>query len=179
MSKRPDDRYPSITIFATALREAIEASDAPPPRLPVSLRAVALEPEVALESQVAPATEPVTEPVLERAPVFERERERIFERAPVVESVPGLEPAGRETLRLIRKTRRKIRGGRSGTVLLALAAVAAFAWFSPATRGRTRAAWIRASAEARRMSVDARRAVEGASTRRRQASSASAGVSMP
>jgi serine/threonine protein kinase len=55
---------------------------------------------------------------------------------------------GRDTRRFIRRAHRKMRTRRSGSVLVALAAVAAFAWFSPPTRDATRAVWRRARAEA-------------------------------
>ncbi len=57
-------------------------------------------------------------------------------------------PSERDTMKFIRKPRVKIRARRSGRVLLALAAAAAFAWFAPPTRRTTRALWHRASAEA-------------------------------
>ena len=70
-------------------------------------------------------------------------------------SVPSAEegsklsaPSERDTMKFIRKPRAKIRARRSGRVLLALAAAAAFAWFAPPTRRTTRALWNRASAEA-------------------------------
>jgi eukaryotic-like serine/threonine-protein kinase len=68
-----------------------------------------------------------------------------------VSSELSVSSTGRETRRFIRRASRKIRTSRSGPVLLALAAVAAFAWFSPATRDTTRAAWQRARGEARRV----------------------------
>ena len=74
---------------------------------------------------------------------------------------------GRETRRFIRRASRRIRTSRSGPVLLALAAAAAFAWFSPATRDTTRAAWLRARGEARRV-------VESAASGREAASSPAA-----
>jgi serine/threonine protein kinase len=75
--------------------------------------------------------------------------------------------AGRDTRRFIRKAHRRIRNRRSGPVLLALAAAAAFAWFSPPTRDTTRAFWHRAGREARQV-------VRAASTSRAAASLATA-----
>lgn len=68
----------------------------------------------------------------------------------IVPELPVPAP-GRETRRFIRRASRRIRTSRSGPVLLALAAAAAFAWYSPATRDTTRAAWQRARGEARRV----------------------------
>jgi hypothetical protein len=70
--------------------------------------------------------------------------------------------AGPDTRRFIRKARRRIRTGRAGPVLLALAAAAALAWFSPPTRDTTRAAWRRARVEARRVVGRAEAASHGA-----------------
>jgi eukaryotic-like serine/threonine-protein kinase len=77
-----------------------------------------------------------------------------IDRAPAtassVSELPVLS-AGRDTRRFIRKAQRRIRTRRSGPVLLALAAAAAFAWFSPPTRDTTRAFWHRARVEARQV----------------------------
>ena len=82
-------------------------------------------------------------------------------------------PAALVTERLIRKTRRRIPSRRTGSVLLTLAAAAAFAWFSPATRRETRSTW-------RQVSADASRMLEAVAQRARQESPrSSAGVSIP
>jgi hypothetical protein len=51
------------------------------------------------------------------------------------------------TVRLIRRMRWRLHRGPRRLALLALAAAAALAWFSPLTRGPTRAAWHRAEVE--------------------------------
>jgi serine/threonine-protein kinase len=79
---------------------------------------------------------------------------------------------GPVTRRMIRGMRREMRARRTGSVLLTLVAAAAFAWYSPATRGQTRSAWSRVTA-------DVQRAVEAAAARHAHDSSRSAGDSIP
>jgi serine/threonine protein kinase len=67
------------------------------------------------------------------------------------DSEPPLPPAERKTERFVRQTQRTSVGRRSRSVLLALAAAAALAWFSPPTRTATRSAWIQAGAGARNL----------------------------
>jgi hypothetical protein len=67
---------------------------------------------------------------------------------PVVEAeVAPPPPAGRATQRLIRRMRWRLHKPRRRLALLTLAAGAALAWFSPGTRGPTRAAWHRAGTQ--------------------------------
>jgi serine/threonine protein kinase len=94
----------------------------------------------------------VVGPYIDRAPTT----------ASSVSELP-LQSAGRDTRRFIRKAHWRIRNRRSGPVLLALAAAAAFAWFSPPTRVTTRALWHRVGREARQV-------VQAAATRRAAAS---------
>jgi hypothetical protein len=70
---------------------------------------------------------------------------------PSVAPAPTRGRTGRQTRRLIRATRRQIRGHGRVSLLLALAAILAFAWFCPATRDATRGAWRGAEGEARRL----------------------------
>jgi serine/threonine protein kinase len=80
---------------------------------------------------------------------------RHFERpatVPASQVVDDPMPSRRlNTAQFIRTARRQFRGRKSRVILLALAAAAVFAWFSPFTRDVTRAAWHQAEAEARRM----------------------------
>jgi serine/threonine-protein kinase len=138
MSKGASDRYPSITAFAEALAEAIEAAAAPPLRK---------APQPVVELAIAP-------PAVGRA------------------RVAAPEPPGSVTMRLIRRTRPRIRGRRTGSILLTLAAAGAFAWFSPATRDETRDAW-------RRVTADAHRVVEAAAPRGAHESLRSVGAAIP
>jgi hypothetical protein len=82
-------------------------------------------------------------------------------RAPEV-APPAAVPVapGRQTRRLIRETRRRIRGRGAAYLLLALAAVLAFAWFCPLTRDATRGA-------SRVVQGEVRRVVEGVGVRLR------------
>jgi serine/threonine protein kinase len=90
-----------------------------------------------------------------------------------VAPVEGTGPAALSlTMRLPRRTRRRIRGRRTGSLLLTLVAAGAFAWFSPATRDGTRRAWRRVTAEARRV-------VGVTATRLAHDSSRSVGASIP
>jgi hypothetical protein len=50
-------------------------------------------------------------------------------------------------VRLIRRMRWRMHKAPRRLALLTLVAVGAFAWFSPATRGATRAAWHRAGTQ--------------------------------
>ena len=54
---------------------------------------------------------------------------------------------GHDTVRLIRRMRWRMHGAPRRLALLTLAAAAGFAWFLPATRGPTRAAWQRAGTQ--------------------------------
>jgi hypothetical protein len=54
---------------------------------------------------------------------------------------PIAAPPGRETKRLIRRIRRTNAVPRRILAVVFAAALGAFAWFHPATRGPTRAAW--------------------------------------
>jgi serine/threonine-protein kinase len=56
-------------------------------------------------------------------------------------------PVGQITVRLIRRMRWRMNRVPRRIALLALAAAGALAWFAPATRGATRAAWHRAEAK--------------------------------
>jgi serine/threonine-protein kinase len=60
-------------------------------------------------------------------------------------------PPGRETRRLIRRIRRKNAAPRRILALTFAAALATFAWFHPATRGPTRAAWDQLAGQVHRV----------------------------
>ena len=92
--------------------------------------------------------------VVQRRAKAAQESGRHFERratVPASEAVDQPRPSRRlNTAQFIRRARREIQGRKSRVILLALAAAAVFAWFSPFTRDVTRAAWHQAEAEARR-----------------------------
>ena len=134
LAKESADRYPNVLAFASALRAAIQGStpapfvdvisEPPPVRVSVALAhpAVASQPVRALPYEV-PASEPID--VAEARP-----------------QVPG-----HDTVRLIRRMRWRMDKAPQRLALLTLAAAAGFAWFLPATRGPTRAAWQRAGTQ--------------------------------
>jgi serine/threonine-protein kinase len=152
LSKQAFERFPDVLTFAAALRAAIEgqsaalevavaASDEPPP-----VRTVAATPvrPAAATPVPAPALDrlPLDSPALDRAPLD-------LDPEPFAEADLDAEtmPVGRVTVRLIRRMRWRLHRGPRRLALLALAAAAALAWFSPLTRGPTRAAWHRAEGE--------------------------------
>ena len=130
LAKDSADRYPDVLAFAGALRAAIQStapalftdasSDPPPVRTPTPV--VVAEPPALVPPWKRPAPEP--------APID-------------VTAVPP----GRATVRLIRRLRWRLHRPRRRLALLALAAAATFAWFSPTTRAPTRAAWHRAGVQ--------------------------------
>ena len=133
--------------FAAALRAAIEgwgaaaeiavaASDEPPP-----VRAAAVTPVRAA------AVTPVRAPALDRPEVDRPPLDLDPEPFGDADLDAATMPVGRVTVRLIRRMRWRLHRGPRRLALAALAAVAALAWFSPLTRGPTRAAWHRAEAE--------------------------------
>jgi hypothetical protein len=164
LSKPPFERFPDVLTFAAALRAAIEgqgsaaevavaASDEPPP---VRAAVATPAPAPALDSPAldSPALDrrALDRPALDRPPLDGR----AFDRPPLdLEPEPFAEadldaatmPVGRVTVRLIRRMRWRLHRGPRRLALLALAAAAALAWFSPLTRGPTRAAWQRAEVE--------------------------------
>jgi serine/threonine protein kinase len=108
LSKDPNDRYPDVLAFASALREAVEG-------VASATRAEARDdaPAIYLVRDLSPApTVPAEAPA----------------------------PAGRETTRLIRHMRWTNAAPRI-VIFTVAAALAALAWFHPASRGQTRAAW--------------------------------------
>src|SRR5215831_2801331 len=136
LAKASADRYPNVLAFAGALRAAIAGalpttlmseavSDPPPVRLTPAPAVVA-----------APPLQPQAPPVAEWQPT----------QVDPEEIAPLPPPAGRETLLLVRRMRWRL-GPRRRFALLTLAAGAALAWLSPATRGTTRAAWHRAGTQ--------------------------------
>ncbi len=119
--------------------------------------ALAPAPNVALApaADLAPATLP---PVEAGAPREEAAPVRAFD-APraVPPEPPPISAPGPQTARLIRKVRRRIHRGPSRLALLAVAATAAVAWFSPTARVRGVDAWHRAHLEAERLLARAAR----------------------
>jgi hypothetical protein len=76
---------------------------------------------------------------------------------PVPPEPPPVEEPGRQTMRLIRKVRRRIHRGPSRLALIAVAATAAVAYFSPTARVHGVDAWHRAHSEAERLLARAAR----------------------
>jgi serine/threonine protein kinase len=141
LAKQSADRYPNVLAFAAALRSAITGatptlfmssdadSEPPPVRTPMPIvvaEAVQALPLVDFRPPPAPVGDPE-----ELAPEPEPEPIR----------------AGRETRRLLRRMRWRLHKPRRRLAMLTLAAGVAFAWFSPVTRGATRAAWHRAGTQ--------------------------------
>jgi eukaryotic-like serine/threonine-protein kinase len=130
LAKESADRYPDVLAFASALRAAIQgATPAPfvdvtsePPPVRVSAPGFVAKPVRALPYE-APASEPID-----------------------VAEAPARAP-GPHTVRLIRRMRWRVHKAPRRLALLTLAAAAGFAWFSPSTRGATRAAWQRAGTQ--------------------------------
>ena len=138
LAKTSADRYPNVIAFASALRAAVTGatptilmsetvSDPPPVRVSPAAAAVAFD---ALQPQALPVVAWQPPPRVDPA-----------------EIAPVPEPAGRVTRRLLRRMRWRLHRPRRRLALLTLAAGAALAWFSPATRGPTRAAWHRAGTQ--------------------------------
>jgi serine/threonine-protein kinase len=130
LAKSSDDRYPSVLAFAGALRAALQGT-APAPFSDAI-------------SEPPPVRTPI--PVVSAAPVRALPLE-LPGRDPIDLARPPVGPAGRDTLRLIRRMRWRLHPTRRRLAILTLAAAAGFACFSTATRTRTRAAWQRVGTE--------------------------------
>jgi serine/threonine-protein kinase len=133
LAKEQADRYPNVLAFASALRAAIQGttpapfvdplSDPPPVRTPAPI-VVAPPPVVdALPAQPAPSAP--DEPI----------------------DPPPARPAGRDTVRMIRRIRWKVSKVPQRVALGALVAAAIFVWVLPGTRAASLAAWHRAGAQ--------------------------------
>jgi serine/threonine-protein kinase len=132
LAKESADRYPDVLAFASALRAAVAVQGGTP----------------------APFVDPISEPppVRTPAPVVASQPVRALPFEPMVVSepidvVPAPTPAGRDTVRLIRRVRWRLNRTPRRAVLVALAAAAAFALFSPKTRVPTRAVFQRAGTQ--------------------------------
>ena len=129
LAKESADRYPDVLAFAGALRAAIQGTTP------------------------APFADASSEPPPVRntpSPVVDDTRFRPSPlRAQVAQSPIDVlaKPPGRVTVRLIRRMRWRLHKPRRRLAMLALAAAAAIAWFSPPTRTPTRAAWHRAGTQ--------------------------------
>jgi serine/threonine protein kinase len=137
LSKESADRYANVLEFASALRAAVTGAtpapfvdpiSEPPPVRTQTPAPILVAPAPGGAVPAGPAAlEPVREPI-DLAP-------------------PVLLPAGRVTQRLIRRMRWRLKKTPQRVALLALAGAAVFAWFLPATRVPTRAAWQRAGTQ--------------------------------
>jgi serine/threonine-protein kinase len=137
LSKESADRYANVLEFASALRAAVTGAtpapfvdpiSEPPPVRTQTPAPILVAPAPGGAVPAGPAAlEPVREPI-DMAP-------------------PVLLPAGRVTQRLIRRMRWRLKKTPQRVALLALAGAAVFAWFLPATRVPTRAAWQRAGTQ--------------------------------
>jgi serine/threonine-protein kinase len=132
LAKASVDRYPNVLAFASALRAAIQGatpgpfsdptSEPPPVRTPIPV--VAAAPVRALPLDL-PGSEPIDL------------------------AAPPAGPAGRETVRLLRRMRWRMHKTQRRIALATLAAAAAgYVCFSPATLEVARAAWHRVGAQA-------------------------------
>jgi serine/threonine-protein kinase len=130
LAKESADRYPDVLAFASALRAAVQGGTPAPFVDPVSE-----PPPVRTPTPVL-----LSEPILRALPFEPAASEPIdLATTPV--------PAGRDTVRLIRRVRWRLHRVPRRAALLALAAAAAFAWFLPATRVPTRTALHRAGTQ--------------------------------
>src|SRR5262245_42436217 len=134
LAKESVDRYPDVLAFAGALRAAFQAAT------PVPFADASSEP---------PPVRNTPSPVIDDTR-FRPSPLRVRETEPPVALVPA-KPPGRVTVRLIRRMRWRLHKPRRRLAMLALAAAAAFAWFSPPTRTSTRAAWHRAGTQMQMM----------------------------
>ena len=134
LAKQSADRYPDVLAFASALRAAVQGTTPAPFVDPISepppVRTQTPAPIVVAPAP-APAAARPTEPMAVEP----------------IDLAPPVEPTGRATQRLIRRMRWRLNKAPQRIALLALAGAAAFAWFSPATRVPTRAAWQRAGTQ--------------------------------
>ncbi len=159
LAKKPADRFPDVLAFAEALSAALLGL---PAGAPAPLSGLPMPPAGAPAQFGGPAPQVPTAPsdlplatgpavslsVLAGGPA----PGRAFDAPRSVPPEPSpVSPPGRETARLIRKVRRRIHRGPSRLALLAVAATAAVAWFSPTARGRGVDAWHRAHLEAERL----------------------------
>jgi len=133
LAKASADRYPNVLAFAGALRAAITGATPT-----VLMNEVVSDPppirggEIALPAPAVLPADIVWPPL----PLVDPE-----------ETALPPPPAGRVTRRLLRRMRWRLHRPRRRLALLTLAAVAVLAWFSPPTRGPTRAAWHRAGTQ--------------------------------
>ena len=126
LAKRPADWFPDVLQFAETLRAAVATASAT--ATPADGTCIVLAPE----DPPAPA--------------------RPYDAArPVPPEPAAVEPPGQQTLRSIRKVHRRIYRGPSRLALLAVAAAAAVAWFSPGARTHGADVWHRAQTEAERL----------------------------
>ena len=135
LAKESADRYPDVLAFASALRAAVQGAT---PRRSW-IRSASRRRCGAAPGADRRRAEPVARCRRPRRPASRSMSMSIWRRrAPT---------AGRDTVRLIRRMRWRMNKTPQRVALLALAAAAAFAWFSPATRVPTRAAWQRAGTQ--------------------------------
>ena len=134
LAKESADRYPDVLAFAGALRAAIQGTTPAP---------------FADASSEPPPVRNTPSPIVDVARFeadFRPSPLRLRETEPPIE-VPATRPPGRVTVRLIRRMRWRLHKPRRRLAMLALAATAAFVWFSPSTRTPTRAAFHRAGTQ--------------------------------
>jgi serine/threonine-protein kinase len=149
LAKASADRYPDVMAFAEALRAAVGA----PPSLRVVSDGAPLvpappaPPAVAFAASAPGDDDAGPPPVRAPAPHL-----ALVAAAPSrVDLDAATMPVGRDTVRLIRRMRWRLHRVPRRVALVALAAGAALAWFSPATRAPARAAWHRAEAQVQRV----------------------------
>ncbi|MES1157766.1 MAG: protein kinase, partial [Haliangium ochraceum] len=121
LAKKPVDRFPDVLAFAESLRAALFAT-------PVTPVATAPAPEPEIPAGVAQAR-PVAAQHAPVGPVRAFDAPR-----PVPPEPPPVPAPGRQTVRLIRKVRRRIHRGPRTLALLAVAATATVLYFSPTAR---------------------------------------------
>ena len=129
LAKESADRYPDVLAFASALRAAVQGGTPAPFVDPISEPPPVRTPAPVMVSQPVRALPPELPPV------------------EAIDLAPATMPSGRDTERLIRRVRWRMHRTPRRVALVALAAAAAFAWFSPPTRVPTRAALYRAGTQ--------------------------------
>jgi serine/threonine-protein kinase len=155
LAKESADRYPTVLEFASALRAAVHGAAATAFTEAVSEPPPVRTPTPVLIMQPAPAEPPRAESLgavpLQTVPPEPVIDDRDDPRDDPSEILPAPIAVGRNTVRLMRRMRWRQTRLLRGYSLAAVATLVALAWFLPATRVPTRAAWQRAGAQARIM----------------------------
>jgi serine/threonine-protein kinase len=146
LAKQSADRYPNALGFASALRAAVQGNATAP-----FAEAIAEPPPVRTPTPIV-----VAEPVrtlrgaAPQVAVDPDDPDGLLLRDPV-DLQPSAMPAGRDTVRLIRRMHWRMNRRPRRFFLLVAAMAATLGWFTPATGGPMHAAWDQASRQMRIM----------------------------